>query len=211
MEGMPSLRKQAFALLSTQTLLAATADGIYEVREGEARLVRPGLARGFAKSRSVQRVWVATQKGVLALQKQGQRWSPGPLLALKNAGPDSEPLAEVEATSVGEDSNGRLWISLITGRVISGLPAQRGEVLELTDVRSFGEAEGLSAGFAEVISLGDGVRIGTGTALDNAPSIGDTLGHARDRHDDVCRPRRSAVEAWREDDGLRGPHPTSGR
>jgi diguanylate cyclase (GGDEF)-like protein len=67
---------------------------------------------------------------------------------------------------VGEDKDGRLWVSLVTGRVFSSRPQVRNDrTLELTSVRTYGEAEGIAAGFAEVISLRDGVRIGTGSAV----------------------------------------------
>ena len=155
-EAIPSLRKQAFALLSAGTLLAATADGIYEIDGSATRLVRAGLARGFSRSRDHGRLWAATQTGVAALHRPGARWIP------ESPGAGFEG---VEATSVGEDEGGRLWISLVTGRVVSGLPVRRGPALELTDIRTFGEAQGISGGFAEVISLKDGVRIGTATTV----------------------------------------------
>lgn len=158
-EAIPSLRKQAFALLSAGTLLAATSYGIYEIDGPATRLVRPGLARSVSKSRDPGRLWAATQNGVVALRRSGARWiSESPVAA----GPGFEG---VEATSVGEDDGGRLWISLVTGRVVSGLPVRRGSSLELTDLQTFGEAQGISGGFAEVFSLKDGVRIGTATAV----------------------------------------------
>ena len=162
-EAIPSLRKQAFALLSAGTLLAATAEGIYEIDGSTTRLVRAGMTRGFSKSKDAGRIWAATQTGVVALHRPLGPWVPdSPLFA---ADAEAERLMDVEATSVGEDEDGRLWISLVTGRLVSGLPVRRGSALELTDARTFGEAQGLSAGFAEVISLKDGIRIGTATAV----------------------------------------------
>jgi len=161
-EPIPSLRKQAFALLSAGALLAATADGIYEIDGSTARLVRAGLARGFARSGDANRIWAATQTGVVGLRKSSGHWVTDAPLSAPAGG---EKWAEVEATSVGQDAGERLWISLVTGRVVSGLPVQRGSTIELTDIRSFGEDQGISAGFAEVIALEDGIRIGTATAV----------------------------------------------
>ena len=163
-EPVSSLRTQSFALISAGSLLAASADGIHEIGATTSRLLRPGLARSFAKSKDADRLWVATQTGAAALSRVGGAWSSQSLkmgVADANAG----DLLGVEATSVGEDVDGRLWIALVTGRVISGLPVKNGETLELEAVRVFGEAEGLTGGFAEVISLKDGVRIGTATAV----------------------------------------------
>jgi diguanylate cyclase (GGDEF)-like protein len=78
---------------------------------------------------------------------------------------DSEIFSGVEATSVGEDLDGSLWISLVTGHVLSGVPVRSEEAVELTRIRVFGRAEGLSPGFAEVIALKGGVRIGTATSV----------------------------------------------
>ena len=108
-EAIPSLRKQAFALLSAGTLLAATADGIYEIDGASTRLVRAGLARGFSKSNDDGRIWAATQSGVVALRKaSGHSIAEAPLVA---SGAEFEGLTDVEATSVGEDGGERLWIS----------------------------------------------------------------------------------------------------
>lgn len=162
-EPIPSLRKQAFALVSAGTLLAATADGIYEIDGSEIRLVRPGMTRGFSRSKDSGRLWAATQTGVVALHRPGRQWTAdSPLFA---ADPEAEKLMDVESTSVGEDQDGRLWISLVTGRLVSGLPVRRGSALELTEARTFGEEQGIAAGFAEVISLKDGIRIGTTAAV----------------------------------------------
>ena len=159
-----SLRTQSFALISAGSLLAASADGIHEIRGPASRLLRPGLARTFAKSKDADRLWVATQTGAAALSRAGGVWSAEPL-KIGVAAANAVDLLDVEATSVGEDVDGRLWIALVTGRVISGLPVRNGETLDLEAVRVFGEAEGLSGGFAEVISLKDGVRIGTATSV----------------------------------------------
>ncbi len=164
-EALPSLRKQSFALVSAGTLLAATADGIYEINGTGARLVRPGLARGFSRSKDSGRIWAATQAGAVGLQKKGDGWAAHSPLTIATVSGELEGGGEVEATSVGEDTDGRLWITLVTGRVASGLPVLTEAGLELTQVRTFGEAEGISPGFAEVISLKDGIRIGTGTAV----------------------------------------------
>jgi len=171
-EAIPSLRKQAFALLSAGSLLAATAEGIYEIDGSTTRLVLAGLTRGFARSKDKGRIWAATQTGVVALHRPGVQWIPdSPLFA---ADTEAERLMDVESTSVGEDEDGRLWISLVTGRLLSGVPVRRGSALELTEVRTFGEAQGISAGFAEVISLKDGLRIGTTTAVLRARGAGLT-------------------------------------
>jgi diguanylate cyclase (GGDEF)-like protein len=163
-EAVPSLRKQAFALLSAGTLLAATADGIYEIDGATVRLVRPGGARGLVASRETDRVWAATRNGPVALRRKGGAWTVDSPVTL---GPDEhgEALTNMEATSIGEDADGRLWIALATGRVVSGMPVRGNAALALTAPRTFGEAEGLSSGFAEVISLRDGIRIGTGAAI----------------------------------------------
>lgn len=163
-EAVPSLRKQSFALLSAQTLLAATADGIYEIDGTAVRLIRPGMARGFSTSADSSRIWAATREGAVALQRKGGGFAMDLPLAL---GPSksAEALANVEATSVGEDADGRLWISLVTGHVVSGMPVRSQTALELSAFKAFGAEEGLSAGFAEVISLRDGIRIGTGAAI----------------------------------------------
>ncbi len=162
-EAIPSLRKQAFALLSAGTLLAATTDGIYEIDGASTRLVRAGLARGLSKSNDEGRIWAATQAGVVALRRAAGRWIvDSPLSA---TGPEFERLTDVEATSVGEDGGERLWIALVTGRLLAGLPVRRGASLELTEIRTFGEEQGIAPGFAEVISLKDGIRIGTATAV----------------------------------------------
>ncbi len=164
-EEVASLRKQSFALLSAGSLLAATADGVYEIAGAKARLVRPGLARAFAKSKDEGRIWVATQTGAAALSRSMGMWSAEPPLAFAGASAAPEDLTNVEATSIGENQDGRLWVSLVTGRVISALPVRREGILEMSAVRVLGESEGLSAGFAEVIALKDGIRIGTGSAV----------------------------------------------
>jgi len=158
-EAIPSLRKQAFALLSAGTLLAATADGIYEIDGSTTRLVRAGLARGFSKSNDDGRIWAATQTGVVALRKASGHWIADSALVATDA--EFERLTGVETTSVGEDGGERLWISFVTGRLISGLPVRRGASIELTNIRTYGEAQGIAAGFAEVIAVKDGIRIGT--------------------------------------------------
>ena len=184
-EAIPSLRKQAFALLSAGTLLAATADGIYEIDGADTRLVRAGLARGFSKSTDESRIWAATQAGVVALRKASGRWIvDAPVVT---TGAEFERLAGVEATSVGEDGGERLWISLVTGRLISGLPVRKGASIELTNLRAYGEAQGIAAGFTEVIPVRDGVRIGTtsavlkpqGLVLLPDPSFTEALGAGR--------------------------------
>lgn len=164
-EPVPSLRSQAFALLSAGTLLAATADGIYEINGNVARLVRPGLARGFSKSKDAARLWAATQSGASALLARNGGWALDSELEVTGADPAVDGLAGVEATSVGEDTDGRLWISLVTGEVLSGLPVRGAASLELTEVSIFGAREGLFGGFAEVVTLKDGIRIGTGAAI----------------------------------------------
>ncbi len=184
-EAIPSLRKQAFALLPAGTLLAATADGIYEIDGSTTRLIRAGLARGFSKSKDDSRIWAATQAGVVALRKASGHWMVDS--AVIATGAEFERLTGVEATSVGEDGGERLWISLVTGRLVSGLPVRKGSSIELTNIRTFGEAQGIAAGFAEVIALKEGIRIGTATAvlrpqgqvLAPDPSFTEALGAGR--------------------------------
>ena len=161
-----SLRKQSFALLEHGgALLAATADGIYEIDGASVRLVRSGLARGLSRSKDPNRIWAATQSGPASLILRNGRWAEEARVAFERGGvsPDEE-LEGIEATSVGEDADGLLWISLVTGRVISGLPVTRDGAIELTAMTTFGEAEGIS-GFAEVLALEGGLRIGTATAV----------------------------------------------
>jgi diguanylate cyclase (GGDEF)-like protein len=160
-----TLRKQTFALLKSRSLLAAAADGIYEIDGTNARLVRSGLARGLSPSTDPNRIWAATQTGVATLSWKGGRFDAGLNLVLPGDDAKTEGLAQVEATSVGEDKDGRVWIAFVTGRVISGVPAMRGNALELTDVRNYGASDGLISGFAEVLTLKDGIRIGTTTAV----------------------------------------------
>ncbi len=159
------LRSQSFALLSAGSLLAATSDGVFEVTGQEARPVRPGLARGLARSKDANRVWVATQTGAAALERGNGRWLEDSAVTMKSDGQTVDGLLGVEATSIGEDADGRLWIALITGEVLSGMPVRAGKSIDLTAISTFGEAEGFSGGFAEVISLKDGVRIGTATGV----------------------------------------------
>ena len=183
-EPVTALRKQSFALLSAGSLLAATADGVYEIGKRGVRLVRPGLTRAFAKSKDPNRIWLGTQSGPGALRKTGDTWSADRPLTLN---PPSAAWAGVEATSVGEDEAGRLWASLVTGVVIAGEPRAQGDALELTAVRGFGAEEGLSKGFAEVISLAGGIRIGTadsvlepvGAALSTDVVLAAALGRGR--------------------------------
>lgn len=164
-EPVTSLARQSFALLSASDLLAATADGVYEVRGREARLVRAGRSRGFARSKDESRIWVATQTGPAALVRRGEHWLADAPVVLARPEGLSEVLDGVEATSVAEDLDGRLWVSLITGRVLSGRPTREDSRIELKELRIFGEDDGISPGFAEVMSLNDGVRIGTGSAI----------------------------------------------
>ncbi len=165
-EPLPTLGKQSFALLSAGALLAATADGIYEISGTGTRLVRAGLARGFAKSKDENRLWAATQTGAAGLERKGGAWFSDEALTMAAATGDPESPAGVEATAVGEDLDGTLWISLVTGQVLKGLPVRKeGGAVELTQVRIFGQSDGLSSSFAEVIALKDGVRIGTATAV----------------------------------------------
>mgnify|MGYP000602937897 CR=1 FL=1 len=162
-EPVPALRKQSFALLSAGSLLAATAEGVYEIGPGgEVRLIHSRLTRAFAKSKDANRIWLATQAGPAALLREGGVWSGNHPLTFAAGSPD---WAGVEATSVGEDREGRLWASLVTGVVISGEPRRNGEKLELAALQGFGAEDGLSRGFAEVIPLADGVRIGTAEAV----------------------------------------------
>lgn len=163
-EAVPSLRKQAFALLSAGTLLAATAEGIFEINGATVRLVRPGMARGFAPSKDADRIWAATQTGAVALRRKDGAWVMDAPLAWSSAEATEGP-TNVEATSIGEDEAGRVWISLVTGHLVSALPVRGKAGLELSGVKVFGEAAGISAGFAEVISLDDGIRIGTGAGI----------------------------------------------
>ena len=161
-EPISSLQTQAFALLSSESaLLAATAEGIYEIEGAAVRLVRPGMARGLAASKA-GRIWAATQSGAVELTKKNGAWLVEPLV-MPLRDPQDAPGAE--ATSIGEDADGRVWISLATGRVLSGLPVRGSGGLGLTEVKTFGEAAGISAGFAEIISLKGGVRIATGDAV----------------------------------------------
>ena len=164
-EALGALRKQAFALLSTGTLLAATADGIFEIRDNSATLIRAGLARGFAASKKAGRIWAATQAGAVELEGQNNSWTANPIV--RGAAPDQDPedSQNIEATSIGEDADGRVWISLVTGQVISGMPVLAQGALELTDELTFGRGDGIGAGFAEIISLPDGLRIGTTRAV----------------------------------------------
>src|SRR6185436_20186107 len=109
------------------------------------------------------RIWAATQSGVVALRKASGHWVMD--AALSSPEGTGERWSDVEATSVGQDAGERLWISLVTGHVVSGLPTQKGSSIELTDIKAFGEEQGISAGFAEVIALEDGIRVGTATAV----------------------------------------------
>ena len=164
-EPLGALRKQAFALLSEGSLLAATSEGVYEIQGKTARLVRPGLVRGLAKSAHPDRIWMATQTGAATLSRRGASWVADPPLALLPGDAELEGLTGVEATSIGEDSDGRIWMALVTGRVLSAKPLESNGVLALTDVKAFGATEGLVSGFAEVIPLKDGIRIGTAEAV----------------------------------------------
>lgn len=164
-EPLPSLRKQSFALLSAGSLLAATADGIYEIRGTTIRLVRPGRTRGLAASKDGGRVWAATQNGPAALVRRGALWLPDqPVIAGSDPSRPDQSLG-VEAHSIGEDETGRLWISLATGRVVAGWPSANAQGIELTRIQVFGENDGISAGFVEVIPLKEGIRIGTSNAV----------------------------------------------
>ncbi|MEO8361936.1 MAG: diguanylate cyclase [Vicinamibacteria bacterium] len=171
-EPVPSLRKQSFSLLSAQTLLAATADGIYEIKGKDVRLVRAGLARALSKSKDAGIVWAATQSGAVGLEWNGSGWG-NALPVMMDAPARTNPasttttpttLTDVEATSIGEDRDVRLWIGLVTGEVVSGLPIRRNPGIQLTAPKIFDEADGLS-GFAEVVSLRDGLQIGTSKAV----------------------------------------------
>jgi diguanylate cyclase (GGDEF)-like protein len=160
-----TLRKQSFALLEAHSLLAAAADGIYEITGTNARLVRPGLARGLSLSRDPDRVWAATQTGVATLSRRNGRFEAGLVLVLSANEAETAGLNQVEATSIGEDKDGRLWIAFVTGRVISGRPMMKGTTLGLSDTRTYGASDGVISGFAEVLTLKDGIRIGTTTAV----------------------------------------------
>lgn len=164
-EAVPSLGMQSFALLSAGDLLIATADGIYELSGTSARLVSPGRARGFSRSADPDRIWAATARGSMGLIRGGGRWLVDSELTFAQSGGGLEAIRGVEATSVAEDANGRLWSALVTGQVLSGMPSRKEGRLELSDLQVFGEDEGLPAGFAEVVSLKDGVRIGTSAAV----------------------------------------------
>ena len=162
-EPVAGFRRQAFSLLAAGSLLAATADGIFEITEAGARLVRAGLARGFARSKDQGRLWAATQIGVVLLTHAGDHWAAGPVLKIGSGG-DDDPNG-VEATSVGEDADGRVVAALVTGRVVAGVPSESASGTELAQARIFGEAAGISGGFAEIIALKDGVRIGTASSV----------------------------------------------
>jgi|JI10StandDraft_1071094.scaffolds.fasta_scaffold40737_3 diguanylate cyclase (GGDEF)-like protein len=159
-EPVASLRKQAFALHTAGSLLAATADGIYEIRGSSARLVRPGLARGFAPTRDPDHLWAATQTGVASLVRKGEIWTLEGSIEVAPSASTAPSIAGIEATSVGEDTDGRLWMALATGRLVSGMPVRGGRAIELTEPRVFGDSDGISPGFVEVITLKDGVHIG---------------------------------------------------
>jgi diguanylate cyclase (GGDEF)-like protein len=164
-EALPSLRKQSFALLSAGSLFAATADGIYEINGTNARLVRPGRARGLAASKNGERVWAATQNGPAALVRTSGQWQPEPPLIISAAAEDEESLDGVEATSIGEDESGRLWVSLAAGRVVAGWPTAQEKETVLSRAQTFGANDGISGGFVEVIALKEGIRIGTATSV----------------------------------------------
>jgi len=164
-EPVPALRKQSFALLSADRLLASTADGIYELQGSSARLVRAGRSRGLAPSSDPDRVWAATESGVVGLARRGAEWSLDSGLVAFESPSGFDGLEGVEATSVAEEADGRLWFALVTGQVVSGRPVRREGRLELSETKIYGEDEGLTSGFAEVVSLKDGVRIATATAI----------------------------------------------
>lgn len=187
-EPVASLRKQAFALHAAGPLLAATADGIYEIRGQRVRLVRPGLARAFAPSRDANHLWAATQTGVASLVRSGDSWAVESTVEVtEGASAARAEIAGVEATSVGEDTDGRLWIALATGRLVSGMVRRTGRSLELTEPRIFGDADGITPGFVEVITLKDGVHIGLVDRVLNAtngvaspdPALSPVIGEGR--------------------------------
>lgn len=164
-EAVPSLRKQSFALLSAGSLFAATADGIYEISGANARLVRPGRARGLAPSKDQQRIWAATQNGAAALVRRGAQWLPDPPLILGAGAADEEAMNGVEANSIGEDETGRLWVALASGQVVAGWPSIQERGMALSRTQAFGADDGISGGFVEVIPLKEGIRIGTATSV----------------------------------------------
>ena len=163
-EAVPALQKQTFRLLSAGSLLVAAADGIYEVERGAVRLIRPGLARSFVRSRDGAHVWAATQDGVVAFANNRHGWFEVGALRFEG-GPEVGERQGVEATSLGEDTDGRLWLALADGSVISGSPAVDPQNPRLTNARLIDEKAGLTGSFAEILELRDGVRIGTSNAV----------------------------------------------
>ena len=167
------LRRQSFSLLSAGSLLAATADGIYEINESGMRLVRAGLARGLAKSQDPDRLWAASQNGVVGLRRRGGVWFDGPVATI--ASDHRESSSGVEATSVAEDADGRIVAALVTAGVIVGKPSETAAGLELAQARILSEEAGISRGFAEVVALQDGVRVGTASSVLRPASDGLSL------------------------------------
>ena len=162
-EPVPGLRRQSFALFSADSLLAATADGIYEINSGGARLIRPGLARGVARSLDLNRLWVASQTGIGALVRRGTTWAAGPDVTLTSS--EGENWDGIEATSVAEDQDGRVVAALVTGQVISGLPETTRTGITIDQTQALAGKEGVAGGFAQVMDFVDGVRVGTAGAV----------------------------------------------
>lgn len=162
-----ALREQAFALADAgSSLLVGTRAGVFELKDERPRLLSKGISRAIVPSRKPGRFWAGTSSEItpIEISSGGAVALNSVALPLDNAAVAEDGIGGVsnEIASLGEDENGRLFIALVGGALVSGTPGAEGR---LEAVRTYGEKDGITGGFVRVFSLPSGLRIGTPSAV----------------------------------------------
>jgi signal transduction histidine kinase len=143
---VPGIISQCFGLMEfDDQLLAATTDGVYALRNGQAAFVRPSRnkdyeAFDFRRSRrNSRRVYVALADGLGSLYRDGDRW----------IDEGRVPNISDEVRTVVELDDGRLWLGTTAGGVMRvAFPVKADGQPDLTSpvIERYGTADGLPAG-----------------------------------------------------------------
>jgi signal transduction histidine kinase len=168
--GIPEGQTLDFLDLGS-SLLAAASQGIFEIRDHHADLVRASEQSSTSLSRSLRyptRVFVGLQNGVASMRQENARWvDEGQVPGVVN-----------EVRGMFEEPDGRLWLGLKEGGVIRlTFPVDwPGDINahKPVQVEHFGTRDGVSAGINEVYSV------------EGRPRFAGTFGGIR-QFDENCR------------------------
>ncbi|NNF58161.1 MAG: hypothetical protein HKN04_07955, partial [Rhodothermaceae bacterium] len=142
-ERVSALRTQYWALLDVEdALLAATNDGLYELRGGRSTRLLEGIAFSVQRSEAQpDRLFVGMEGRLVVLHRQGNRWALEQELDLEGE----------QVSSMKEDQQGNLWMTPLRGGVLQVRRIND----ELRVVRRYGDADGIGSGRAAVIERGE--------------------------------------------------------